>query len=188
MALVLSGTMGRSTQSPKATYAIAAVSGDIQGLSGKDDGGMDLGENHVKRRMLLVKSRQQQGSTTLDDTIRSSRELILAGGDVASQGFSKTASKSRKAMSAASGQNYVGMNATELSKFTNAESISRRKEELNYAMPTLRQVLRVDDSIHLAQIVRSQLCALPGDPTSRDKGPRRDPSASLRHMTSYRPV
>eukprot|EP00913_Durusdinium_trenchii_P016602 g15606.t1 len=64
----------------------------------------------------------------------------------------------------------------------------RDGQETNYAIPTLRQVIRVDDTIEMKQMVKSQLCALPTDPTLREKGPRRDPNAKLRHMTSYRPL
>eukprot|EP00437_Effrenium_voratum_P032935 CAMPEP_0181468142 /NCGR_PEP_ID=MMETSP1110-20121109/37341_1 /TAXON_ID=174948 /ORGANISM="Symbiodinium sp., Strain CCMP421" /LENGTH=101 /DNA_ID=CAMNT_0023592989 /DNA_START=126 /DNA_END=431 /DNA_ORIENTATION=+ len=83
---------------------------------------------------------------------------------------------------------FVGQHANELSKFMNAETLTRQKEETNYAIPTLRQVIRVDDTIEMKQMVKSQLCALPSDPTLREKGPRRDPNAKLRHMTSYRPL
>lgn len=79
-------------------------------------------------------------------------------------------------------------NIARLSKFMNAESLTRQKEETNYAIPTLRQVIRVDDTIDMKKMVKSQLCALPTDPTLRAKGPRRDPNAKLRHMTSYRPL
>eukprot|EP00434_Breviolum_minutum_P034978 symbB.v1.2.030960.t1/scaffold3544.1/size54351/5 len=40
---------------------------------------LDLGEHHIRRKMAAVKSRQKEGSHRLDETIRSSRDLFLAG-------------------------------------------------------------------------------------------------------------
>eukprot|EP00931_Biecheleriopsis_adriatica_P025874 TRINITY_DN1579_c0_g1_i1.p1 TRINITY_DN1579_c0_g1~~TRINITY_DN1579_c0_g1_i1.p1 ORF type:complete len:154 (+),score=26.58 TRINITY_DN1579_c0_g1_i1:174-635(+) len=146
---------------------------------------MDLGENHIRRKMVAVKARQRDGSGKLDETIRASRELLLAG--TGTMGSSTAASFYKKKKKGAEAI-FVAGNATELSKFMSAEGLTRSKEELNYAIPTLRQVMRVDDQIEMKQMVKSQLCAIPGDPTTKEKGPRRDPNAKLRHMTSYRPI
>merc|ERR1719181_1256098 len=83
---------------------------------------------------------------------------------------------------------YVGQQANELSKWMNADHITRHQEESNPNVPTLRQVLKLDDEIEMGQMTKSQLCALPGDPTLSDKGPRRDPNAKQRHQCSYRPL
>ena len=147
---------------------------------------LDLGEHHIRRKMAAVKSRQKEGSHRLDETIRSSRDLFLAGTPAATA-MSTTSGGFFKKKAHGEGA-FVGQHANELSKFMNAESLTRQKEETNYAIPTLRQVIRVDDTIEMKQMVKSQLCALPTDPTLREKGPRRDPNAKLRHMTSYRPL
>eukprot|EP00415_Alexandrium_ostenfeldii_P002731 UN2731 len=81
---------------------------------------------------------------------------------------------------------FVGAHANELSKWMNAESISRFKEETNVAAPTLRQVLKVDDAIGMRQMTKSQLAALPYDPTDGRRGPRRDPECEMRNL-KYRP-
>merc|ERR1719356_28958 len=81
---------------------------------------------------------------------------------------------------------YVGQQANELSKWMNAESMTRTKEELNSAVPTIRQVLRVDDRIELEQMTK-RAGALPGvEEGDKDKKLKRDPKATLRHQTSYR--
>eukprot|EP00930_Biecheleria_cincta_P078490 TRINITY_DN65984_c0_g1_i1.p1 TRINITY_DN65984_c0_g1~~TRINITY_DN65984_c0_g1_i1.p1 ORF type:complete len:165 (-),score=27.09 TRINITY_DN65984_c0_g1_i1:106-600(-) len=160
-------------------------------MANTGDGAMDLGENHIRRKMAIVKSRQKDGSIRLDETIRTSRELMLAGAGatVSSAGLGTSVGggfwqSKRKGGDKA----FVGQQANELSKFMSAESLTRAKEELNAALPTLRQVMRVDDQIDMKQMVKSQLCAFPGDPSSKEKGPKRDPNAKLRHMTSYRPL
>merc|ERR1740138_269471 len=83
---------------------------------------------------------------------------------------------------------YVGQQANELSKWMNAESITRHTEETNLSVPTLRQVMKVDDEIGMKQMTKSQLCAMPSDPTQGHHGPKWDPKANHRHMSSYRPV
>merc|ERR550525_1409893 len=85
-----------------------------------------------------------------------------------------------KAVTFDSQPKYVGQQANELSKYMNAESITRFKEEKDLAVPTLRQILKVDDDIAMRQMTKSQLAALPRDPTEARKGPRKDPDATWR--------
>merc|ERR1719330_1781649 len=85
---------------------------------------------------------------------------------------------------------YVGQGATELSKHVNAESVARHQEETNYTIPTLRQILKVDDGIPLGQMTKSQLCALPESSvlgTTRGLRLIVDRNA-IRHKTSYRMI
>eukprot|EP00439_Symbiodinium_sp_Y106_P013102 s293_g1.t3 len=51
---------------------------------------LDLGEHHIRRKMVAVKNRQKDGSMRLDETIRSSRDLFLAG-TAATTGMTPTA-------------------------------------------------------------------------------------------------
>eukprot|EP00933_Yihiella_yeosuensis_P027726 TRINITY_DN21608_c0_g1_i2.p1 TRINITY_DN21608_c0_g1~~TRINITY_DN21608_c0_g1_i2.p1 ORF type:complete len:178 (+),score=38.44 TRINITY_DN21608_c0_g1_i2:85-618(+) len=152
---------------------------------------VELGEMHIKKRMAAVKGRLREGNMKLDGSMRNSRELVLASAGLSgSQGgfdltFNSLDSKRRMQIADAKTNQIQGTNA--LDKYMNAEKITRAKEELNYDIPTLRQVLRVDDTIALTQMTKSQLCALPSDPSmGKDKTQKRDPRAKLRHMQSYR--
>merc|ERR1719215_2306483 len=75
-------------------------------------------------------------------------------------------------------QKYVGQQANELSQWMNAEGVTRMKEETNVGVPTVRQVLRVDDRIELEQMTKRS-GGLPGD-LEQDIKLKRDPNAVLR--------
>jgi hypothetical protein len=82
---------------------------------------------------------------------------------------------------------YAGQQANELSKWMNAEGTTRTKEETNAAMPTIRQVLRIDDTVGVDQMTKRG-GGLPGDfNADLDKRPKPDKNAKLRHFKSYRP-
>lgn len=163
----------------------------------------DMGEMHIRRRMAAAKERMRSGRGRLEETMRSSRSLMFTGLTTASPGrmdqtigsgfnpqWLDNGRRKSKAMNFGGHDEpkYVGQQANELSKWMNADHITRHKEESNLGVPTLRQVLKLDDEIGLGQMTKSQLCALPGDPTLSDKGPRRDPNAKQRHVYSYRPI
>eukprot|EP00416_Gambierdiscus_australes_P009352 CAMPEP_0171133352 /NCGR_PEP_ID=MMETSP0766_2-20121228/126137_1 /TAXON_ID=439317 /ORGANISM="Gambierdiscus australes, Strain CAWD 149" /LENGTH=179 /DNA_ID=CAMNT_0011596727 /DNA_START=51 /DNA_END=590 /DNA_ORIENTATION=+ len=161
----------------------------ISPSQGHDGSIGELGEMHIRRRMNAAKERQRNGRQRLEDLVRQTREL----------GETSTISrfgnqwlgadrKSSKGVSFDTQPRYVGQQANELSKWMNAESITRYKEEKDLGVPTLRQVLKVDDDIAMRQMTKSQLAALPWDPLESKKGPREDPDAVKRYTSGYRPV
>jgi hypothetical protein len=157
---------------------------------------------HIRRRMGLAKSRMNSSRTKLEDSLRMSRELLAAGTLTSQTPFDKTVSefnplwlsmgkktKTRTVtMEDASQPKYVGQQANELSKYMNSESITRHNEECNLNVPTLRQVLKVDDGVSVKQMTKSQLAAVPFDPTvDREKRQQLPAHAKKRHLSSYRP-
>mmetsp|Transcript_114923 Transcript_114923/g.245359 ORF Transcript_114923/g.245359 Transcript_114923/m.245359 type:complete len:173 (+) Transcript_114923:154-672(+) len=149
----------------------------------------ELGELHIRRMMGKAKDKMRGHKNKLEDSMRASRELFLAGESAAGTNWLGADEGRRKSKAVFDGQpKYVGQQANELSKWMNAESITRHKEEMTLGVPTLRQILKVDDDIGMKQMTKSQLCALPSDPTVGNHGPKWDPKANHRHMSSYRPV
>merc|ERR1719352_550311 len=128
------------------------------------------------------------------DCLRRKRELLMTGNLALDTGMTMYATSTswlddswtrRGAHGDPNAPKFVGSGANELSKWLNAESISRHQEELGFEHPTLRQVMKVDDNIPMKQMTsKSQMPA--GDPTTGEKGARLDPTAKLRHMQSYR--
>eukprot|EP00418_Pyrodinium_bahamense_P081748 CAMPEP_0179064604 /NCGR_PEP_ID=MMETSP0796-20121207/28032_1 /TAXON_ID=73915 /ORGANISM="Pyrodinium bahamense, Strain pbaha01" /LENGTH=181 /DNA_ID=CAMNT_0020761553 /DNA_START=95 /DNA_END=640 /DNA_ORIENTATION=+ len=176
--------MTRAASSP-AFNGTGGSSFNAQGGS-SDDGVGELGELHIRRRMTAAKERQRSGRQRLEDIMRQSREPGEANAisRLGNQWLGADR-KPGKAVTIDSQPKYVGQQANELSKWMNAESISRYKEEMNLGVPTLRQVLKVDDDIGMRQMTKSQLAALPFDPTDSRRGPKRDPTAKQRGA-SYR--
>lgn len=82
------------------------------------------------------------------------------------------------------GPRFVGTKANELSKWLNAESMTRWAAEKNREYPTLRQVLRIDDHISMEQMTRNQACALPDEGLSKRKKAAR--KEGLRSSIRYR--
>mmetsp|Transcript_28513 Transcript_28513/g.90887 ORF Transcript_28513/g.90887 Transcript_28513/m.90887 type:complete len:172 (-) Transcript_28513:76-591(-) len=147
----------------------------------------DVGELYIRRRVASVKDRQRVSGKRLEDTMRQSRELgeTSAISKLGNQWLGLDR-RPATAVTLDSRPKYVGLQATELSRWMNAESITRHKEEKNLGMPTLRQVLKIDDEIAMRQMTKSQLAALPFDPTDSKKMPRVDPSASQRYNLTFR--
>eukprot|EP00444_Apocalathium_aciculiferum_P000325 CAMPEP_0183409986 /NCGR_PEP_ID=MMETSP0370-20130417/19252_1 /TAXON_ID=268820 /ORGANISM="Peridinium aciculiferum, Strain PAER-2" /LENGTH=168 /DNA_ID=CAMNT_0025592763 /DNA_START=90 /DNA_END=596 /DNA_ORIENTATION=+ len=145
---------------------------------------IDLGDYHIRKKILESKEKLRSHKFRLDETLRQSQQLSTAG-------FSQTNSWLRRPgdvwMAKNEGsQKFVGQGANELSKWMNAESITRHREESNMNQPTLRQILKVDDMIGISQMTKSQLCALPVDRSMNDKSTKVEPGAKQRHMSSYR--
>mmetsp|Transcript_17494 Transcript_17494/g.40764 ORF Transcript_17494/g.40764 Transcript_17494/m.40764 type:complete len:194 (+) Transcript_17494:145-726(+) len=163
-----------------------------------------LGELHIQRKVEQARSRMKRQQQKMDDALRKSRTTMGIAGEMAAANWTWTqapgattrglgtqppgSGDGRKGRSGKDWMQpkFVGANANELSKWTNAESITRYKEELNRGQPTLRQVLKVDDEIDMKQITKSQLCALDDDPTRSGKQLRLDPRAKKRFGASYR--
>jgi len=151
----------------------------------------ELGDFHIRRKIQRSKEKLKAHKSQLDETLRMSQSLSTAG-------FSSTNGWLRRpdqlwntpGITIDSDPNkptkFVGQGANELSKWMNAESITRYKEETNLAVPTLRQIMKIDDVIGIQQMTKSQLCALPTDPTLNERGPRWDVNAKHRHLSSYR--
>lgn len=159
-----------------------------------DDHGGDLGDAHIAKHLKAAKDRIKSGRTRLEEDMTESRSnwftgtrLPPVGGPVATKWLSDSRRKSKAVVFDPEQPKYVGQSANELSKYLNAESISRRKEEQNLSVPTLRQVLRVDDNIDVKQMTKSQL-AMCDDPTDKKNKMRFDPNAKQRHVCSYRPL
>merc|ERR1719237_426048 len=137
--------------------------------------------------MALAKDRMRRGRGRLEDELRQSRKLLLAGESTAipttSGMWLDTWSQRGKSKGLDFVEHmppqFVGSQANELSKWMNAESITRHQEEMNLEHPTLRRVLKVDDSIDMNQMTKSQLCSIPGDPTSGERALRVEPEAKL---------
>mmetsp|Transcript_68841 Transcript_68841/g.128484 ORF Transcript_68841/g.128484 Transcript_68841/m.128484 type:complete len:192 (-) Transcript_68841:51-626(-) len=163
-----------------------------------------LGELHIQRKVEQARSRMKRQQQKMDEALRKSRTTMGVAGEMATisswtwtqapgatnRGQSPPAiglgETKRRGRDNWMQPKFVGANANELSKWTNAESITRYKEELNRGQPTLRQVLKVDDEIDMKQITKSQLCALDDDPTRSGKQLRLDPRAKKRFGASYR--
>jgi hypothetical protein len=164
----------------------------------QDELGGDLGEYNVQRRMQAAKSRMNIGKNKLEESMRQSRALLVAGTlssqDATIRHFDpawtdvRGKKPTRNAAFEASQPKYVGQQANELSKWMNADSITRHKEESNPTIPTLRQVLKLDDQIQLSQMTKSQLSSVPYDPTVTTKPQKLPAHAKRRHMESYRPA
>mmetsp|Transcript_113572 Transcript_113572/g.220211 ORF Transcript_113572/g.220211 Transcript_113572/m.220211 type:complete len:172 (-) Transcript_113572:127-642(-) len=122
-----------------------------------------LGEIHIRTKLVATKDRQKGYRTKLDNAMRESRS------DFFSTQFIKEKRKETKTVSSDSQPKFVGVQANELSKWMNAESITRHKEEMNVNLPTLRRVLKIDDAIPMRQMTKSQLAALPFDPTDQNR-------------------
>mmetsp|Transcript_49416 Transcript_49416/g.152436 ORF Transcript_49416/g.152436 Transcript_49416/m.152436 type:complete len:186 (-) Transcript_49416:231-788(-) len=180
-------TQGMFKAASNPNFANPTLSLSINSSGGDDQIG-ELGELHIRRRMTEVKERQRKSRTKLEDIMKASRDLgessSMSRAGVHWLGMNKQA----KAVTIDSQPKYMGQQANELSKWTNAESITRFKEEMNVAVPTLRQVLKCDDGVSMRQMTKSQLAALPFDPTDSKRAPRIDPEATQRPKISYRPV
>jgi len=146
----------------------------------------DLGDLHIRRQIANTKEKLRQQRTRLDDTLRMSAPLAIAGG-CSTNGWVEAPGWSTLSFDRYNDakMKFVGQGANELSKWMNAERITRRREETNLAIPTLRQIMKVDDIIDMKQMTKSQLAALPAD-GGLDKGAKKDPLAKQRHVTSYR--
>mmetsp|Transcript_151094 Transcript_151094/g.266714 ORF Transcript_151094/g.266714 Transcript_151094/m.266714 type:complete len:191 (+) Transcript_151094:89-661(+) len=161
----------------------------------EDEVGGGLGELHIRQRMNIAKQRMKSGRGKTEQSLKDKRMQLVLSKSTSDLGLLQSAaasnwlddtSRSTRRMSFQGPPKYVGSGANELSKWINADNIARYHEELNREHPTLRQVLKVDDKIDMKQMTKSQLAALPGDPTSGEKILRRDPTAVQRHVKTYR--
>lgn len=154
-----------------------------------------LGELHILNNLNQKKHKMTDNRALLGERLRLKRELLMSGEQAISKGMTSYAYSTnwlddswtrRGHHGDPNAPKFVGAGANELSKWMNAESISRHKEELNREHPTLRQVMKIDDGVDMKQMTKSQIAALPGDPTNGMMNLRLDPTAKLRHMQSYR--
>lgn len=154
-----------------------------------------LGELHIRDGLNKKKHKMTDNRALLGDSLRRKRELLMSGQQALESGMTMYATSThwlddswtkRGAHGDPNAPKFVGSSANELSKWINAENISRFKEELNQEHPTLRQVMKIDDGVDMKQMTKSQMAAMPGDPTNGTMNLRLDPTAKLRHMQSYR--
>mmetsp|Transcript_26424 Transcript_26424/g.55948 ORF Transcript_26424/g.55948 Transcript_26424/m.55948 type:complete len:233 (-) Transcript_26424:326-1024(-) len=146
----------------------------------------DLGEFHIRRKIYMSKERMKDSHGRLNNALRMTQPLSSAGYSSAHGTWIRRPVELWNARTDGS-MKFVGQGANELSKWMNAEHITRHKEEQNVHMPTLRQILKVDDDIGLGQMTKSQVCALPADSAAIGEKPAKlDPLAKQRHVTSYR--
>eukprot|EP00928_Gymnodinium_smaydae_P043655 TRINITY_DN29207_c0_g1_i1.p1 TRINITY_DN29207_c0_g1~~TRINITY_DN29207_c0_g1_i1.p1 ORF type:complete len:178 (+),score=45.98 TRINITY_DN29207_c0_g1_i1:166-699(+) len=147
----------------------------------------ELGDLFIKKGMFVAKDKMKLQRDKLESSMRHSRDNFYqrsmystwGGGPPMWQEPGSTGLR-------LGGKKYVGQQANELSQWMNAEGVTRMKEETNVGVPTVRQVLRVDDRIELEQMTKRS-GGLPGDLEEQDHRMKRDPKALLRHMVSYRP-
>jgi len=153
-----------------------------------------LGELHILNNLNQRKHKMTDNRSLLGDSLRRKRELLMTGEQALTSGMTMYATSTswlddswtrRGFHGDPNAPKFVGSGANELSKWLNAESINRHKEEMNREHPTLRMVMKVDDQIDMKQMTKSQMANV-GDPTAGDKYARIDPTAKLRHMQSYR--
>lgn len=154
-----------------------------------------LGELYAGQRVKAAKSSMQRKGARLHEILRQGRteSQFFPPSGMPSQScrgsvlLPSQAERPAQATRVLEQPKYVGQQANELTKFANAETILRHREESKLEQPTLRQILKVDDSISLQQMTKSQLNALPMDPTSVRNAPKlvveRD---QIRHRDSYR--
>lgn len=154
-----------------------------------------LGELHILDGLNKKKHKMTDTRALLGEGLRRKRELLMSGQQALESGMTLYATSNawlddswtrRGAHGDPNAPKFVGSNANELSKWMNADSIARHKEELNSEHPTLRQVMKIDDRVDMKQMTKSQMATLPLDPTSGAMNLRLDPTAKLRHMQSYR--
>lgn len=151
---------------------------------------VDVGEMHIQKHIARAKDRMQNSRAMFEETMRSSKPLLFAGNTTAaasqSSWFDATQRRRREGLEGR--PKFIGHKANELTKYMSSENITRHREEMNLAVPTLRQVLKVDDGIDMKQMTKSQLCAFSFDPTqSAEHRLRRLPEVQkLRHEKSYR--
>lgn len=151
-----------------------------------------LGELHIMNGLNKGKHRMTDERAFLGQSLRRKRELMMMGQTAIDSGMTMYATSTswlddswtrRGAHGDPNAPKFVGSGANELSKWMNAENISRHQEELGFEHPTLRQVMKVDDRIDMKQMTKSQGNCIP------EEGKERrllDPTAKLRHMQSYR--
>jgi len=152
-----------------------------------------LGELHILNGLNQRKYQMTNNRQMLGGGLRRKRERLMTGEIALQQGMTNYAvttpwlddTWTRRGGDAAGMPKFVGASANELSKWMNAESITRHREELNRECPTLRQVMKVDDGINMKQLTKSQ-GSTQGD-GSKHHG-HLDRTAKLRHMQSYRAV
>jgi len=162
-----------------------------------DDDNVDIGDFIIRKRITKAKDKASQRKDRLEQTMQASRSMwfksLPAAGTLCMQPASKLNKKSalERALEDEKKQDdgyrepkFVGQGANELAQWKNADDISRRKEETNLALPTLRQVLKVDDRITLKQITGNQLSSLGEDPTDYNK--LFNPNAKKRYGFSWR--
>uniref|UniRef100_A0A7S4PX23 Uncharacterized protein n=1 Tax=Alexandrium monilatum TaxID=311494 RepID=A0A7S4PX23_9DINO len=145
----------------------------------------DMGEIYVRKCIGDAKNKQRKGRVRLEETLKQSREL----GDVTTMsttGVRWLGMREPRVVTLDSAPRYMGTQANELARWVNAESITRYKEEKNVAVPTLRQVLKTDDDISMKQMTKSQLAALPYDPTEPGRRKNLIPDCSARYQMSWR--
>lgn len=151
-----------------------------------------LGELHILNGLNQRKHQMTNQRACLGAGMGRKREVLMTGGIAETSGMTMYATSRhwlddnwsrRGAHGDPNAPKFVGASANELSKWMNAESITRHREEMNRERPTLRQVMKVDDTINMHQMTKSQMSSL------EDKGKNLghiDRSAKLRHMQSYR--
>merc|ERR1719199_416736 len=134
------------------------------------------------------------GRAILGNGLRAKRELLMTGQQAVDSGMTMYATSTcwlddswtkRGAHGDPDAPKFVGTSANELSKWMNAESITRHREESNREHPTLRQVMKVDDSINMRQMTKSQMSSIDVESAGKNFG-QLDRTAKLRHMQSYR--
>merc|ERR1719197_224883 len=152
-----------------------------------------LGELHIMNNLNQRKHRMTDNRSDLGNSLRRKRELMMMGETAITSGMTMYATSTswlddnwtRKGHHGdPNAPKFVGSGANELSKWMNAENITRHQEELGFEHPTLRQVMKVDDSIDMKQMTKSS-SSVQVDPTDA-RALRLDPTAKLRHMQSYR--
>jgi len=173
---------------------------DLHNMASMQGGGDDdgnaisaLGELHILNNLNQRKHKMTDNRSLLGDRLKHKRELMMTGQQAIDSGMTMYATSTswlddswtrRGAHGDPNAPKFVGSGANELSKWMNAESITRHQEEMNREHPTLRQVMKVDDSIDMKQMTKSS-SSVQVDPTDA-RALRLDPTAKLRHMQSYR--
>eukprot|EP00927_Polykrikos_kofoidii_P050218 TRINITY_DN44139_c0_g1_i1.p1 TRINITY_DN44139_c0_g1~~TRINITY_DN44139_c0_g1_i1.p1 ORF type:complete len:177 (+),score=40.00 TRINITY_DN44139_c0_g1_i1:65-595(+) len=154
----------------------------------KDDNmAVEVGDAFIQKNISKAKKKMEKYRDELDGSMRHSRQLFFAGASTTGEKLPLMWVEPNKndKKTDFTKPKYVGQQATELNKWLNAEGITRVQEETNMGVPTVRQVLRVDDRIDLEQLTK-RTSALPGDALDgEEKKLKRDQKAKLRHLESY---
>eukprot|EP00929_Paragymnodinium_shiwhaense_P016513 TRINITY_DN124924_c0_g1_i1.p2 TRINITY_DN124924_c0_g1~~TRINITY_DN124924_c0_g1_i1.p2 ORF type:complete len:215 (+),score=39.18 TRINITY_DN124924_c0_g1_i1:96-647(+) len=146
------------------------------------------GPSHISRTLNQKKNVMQVHRSALDMTMRHSRQSFFDGATVAMQDTfpKRTWIEPRQNIYSLGKPKYSGQQANELSKWMNAEGLTRVSEETNFGVPTMRQVLRIDDRIDVEQMTK-RTGAMPGAMfMNEDKKPKIE-ARELRHLKPYRP-
>jgi hypothetical protein len=150
-----------------------------------------LGELHIRNQLERKKEASLQHMTMMDRTLNRTRSTgFLAMSSTMSRNMNYVDNDFsgfiQKGPAKSRGEpKFIGAKANELSKWLNAESITRHREEMDCSSFTIRQVMKVDDTIDAKQMTKSQGASLGDDPfLGRNKC--RDPRFKRRDR-SWRP-